>query len=128
MLLHRSGAVSPAVLFLSGAGLIGLNCFNIQDEISHRTTSILYDRSGTGWIDDIPLPGAAGEVAEELRTLLNAAQVPPPYLLVAHSLAEAYARRYAQLFPGERHTKLQFRGVEFGRKPKLWPHQIAQAR
>ena len=83
MLLHRSGAVSPAVLFLSGAGLIGLNCFNIQDEISHRTTSILYDRSGTGWIDDIPLPGTAGEVAEELRTLLNARKC---HLLTCSSL------------------------------------------
>ena len=27
--------------------------------------------------------------------------MPPPYVLVGHSLGGAYARRYAQLYPGE---------------------------
>lgn len=47
------------------------------------------------------LPRSAAAVAGELRVLLRAAAVPPPYLLVVHSLAGAYARRYAQLYPDE---------------------------
>lgn len=62
---------------------------------------MIYDRAGTGWSDDIALPRQAAEVAAELRGLLNAAGIEPPYVLVGHSLGGAYIRRYAQLYPGE---------------------------
>ena len=62
---------------------------------------MLYDRAGTGWSDAIALPRTAAAVAEELRALLAAADVPAPYVLVGHSLGGAYIRRYAQLFPDE---------------------------
>jgi len=101
LLLHRSGAGGPAVVFLPGAGLIGLDYLNIHDEISRRTTCVLYDRAGTGWSDEIALPRSAAEVVDELHDLLHAAQVPPPYVLVGHSLGGAYARRYAQRYPDE---------------------------
>ncbi len=99
LLLHRSGAGSPAVVFLPGAGLIGLDYLNIHNEVSRFTTSVLYDRAGTGWSDDGRLPRTADEVTDELRSVLSAAQIPPPYLLVGHSLGGAYARRYAQSCP-----------------------------
>jgi len=99
--LHRSGAGGPAVVFLPGAGLIGLDYLNIHEAVSRFATSVLYDRAGTGWSDEIALPRTAAAVADELRSLLGAAGVPPPYVLVGHSLGGAYARRYAQLFPAE---------------------------
>jgi pimeloyl-ACP methyl ester carboxylesterase len=37
----------------------------------------------------------------ELRALLEAAGVRPPYVLVGHSLGGLFARRFAQLFPSE---------------------------
>ena len=49
----------------------------------------------------VELPRTAAEVATELRDLLRAAGVPGPYLLAAHSLGGAYARRFAQLFPAD---------------------------
>jgi pimeloyl-ACP methyl ester carboxylesterase len=101
LLLHRSGSGGPAVVFLPGAGLVGLDFLNIHDQISAVITSVLYDRAGTGWSDEVRLPRSAAEVAGELRALLRAADVPPGYLLVGHSLGGAYARRYAQLYPGE---------------------------
>ncbi len=101
LLLHCAGAGGPAVVFLPGAGLIGLDYLNIHDEVSRLTTSVLYDRSGTGWSDEVALPRTAAEVADELRSLLSVAQVPSPYVLVGHSLGGAYARRYAQRFPDE---------------------------
>jgi len=42
----------------------------------------------------------AAEVAGELRELLRVAEIPGPYVLVAHSAGAVYARRFAQLFPG----------------------------
>jgi pimeloyl-ACP methyl ester carboxylesterase len=99
--LHRSGTGGPAVVFLPGASAVGLDYLNLHDEVATLTTSVLYDRGGTGWSSPAELPRTAGEVATELRDLLDAAGVPGPYLLVAHSLGGAYARRFGQLFPGE---------------------------
>lgn len=101
LLLHRTGSGGPSVVFLPGAGLVGLDFLNIQDRVAELTTSVLYDRAGTGWSDPADLPRGAAEVAGELRSLLRAADVPGPYVLAGHSLGAFYARRYAQLFPGE---------------------------
>jgi pimeloyl-ACP methyl ester carboxylesterase len=99
--LYRSGSGSPAMVFLPGASAVGLDYLNIHDQAAKLTTSVLYDRGGTGWSDPAELPRAAAEVATELRDLLRAVGVAGPYLLAAHSLGGAYARRFAQLFPAE---------------------------
>ena len=99
--LHRSGSGGPAVVFLPGAGLIGLDFLNLQAQVADVTTSVLYDRGGTGWSDAVELPRTPADVVDELRSVLSAAGVPGPYMLVGHSLGAFYARRYAQLHPEE---------------------------
>ena len=100
--LHRSGSGSPAVVFLAGAGTVGLDYLNVQERAAGLTTSVVYDRGGTGWSDRrVGLPRTSAEVTDELRELLQAAGVPDPYLLVGHSLGGLYARDYAMRFPGE---------------------------
>jgi pimeloyl-ACP methyl ester carboxylesterase len=101
LLLHRSGSGSPAVVFLAGAGAVGLDYLNVQRRAAGLTTSVLYDRAGTGWSDRADLPRTSAQVTDELRELLRAAGVPAPYLLAGHSLGGLYARHYAQRFPGE---------------------------
>jgi hypothetical protein len=90
LFLHRSGTGGPTVVFAPGAGLVGLDYLNIHDRVSQFTTSVLYDRGGTGWSDPVELPRTAAAVADELRSLVRAAGVPPPYLLIGHSLGGAY--------------------------------------
>jgi len=99
--LYHSGTGGPAVVFAPGAGCMGLDYLNIHDQVSQFTTSVLYDRGGTGWSDQVELPRSTTEVVDELRSLLHAAGVPAPYLLVGHSLGGIYTRRYAQRFPDE---------------------------
>src|SRR5690625_4935126 len=101
LLLDCSGTGSPTVVFLPAAGMVGLDYLNIHSKVSKRTTSVIYDRAGTGWSDQVKLPRSALEVTDELRSLLHAAGVPAPYLFVGHSLGGIYARRYAQRFPDE---------------------------
>jgi pimeloyl-ACP methyl ester carboxylesterase len=57
--LHRSGSGAPAVVFLPGAGMVGLDFLNIHEQVSQFTTSVLYDRAGTGWSDQVALPRTA---------------------------------------------------------------------
>jgi pimeloyl-ACP methyl ester carboxylesterase len=101
LLLHQSGTGSPAVVFLAGGGAVGLDYLNVQQRAAALTTSVIYDRAGTGWSDRVDLPRASVEVIDELRALLRAAEVPAPYVMVGHSLGGLYARHYAQRYPSE---------------------------
>lgn len=101
LLLDRSGSGSPAVVFLPAAGMVGLDYLNLHHKINKCTTSVIYDRLGTGWSDHVKLPRSAIEVTDELRNVLLTAGVPAPYLFVGHSLGGIYAHRYAQRFPEE---------------------------
>jgi pimeloyl-ACP methyl ester carboxylesterase len=98
---HRAGSGAPAVVYFPGAGGFALDFLLVHERVSGATTSVLYDRAGTGWSDDVELPRSADAVTEELRAVLRAIEVPAPYLLVGHSLGGLYARRYAQRFPGD---------------------------
>jgi pimeloyl-ACP methyl ester carboxylesterase len=99
--LYRSGHGSPAVVFLPGGGTVGLDYLNVQQRAAEFTTSVVYDRAGTGWSDRADLPRTSAEVTGELRELLRAADVAAPCVLVGHSLGGLYARHYATRFPGE---------------------------
>lgn len=99
--VHRSGSGGPAVVFLSGASMVGLDYFLVQQQVSQFTTAVVYDRGGTGYSDPVLLPRTAAAVATELRELLHAKDIAAPYVLVAHSLGGAYAHRFAQLYPHE---------------------------
>ncbi|WP_405386817.1 alpha/beta hydrolase [Streptomyces sp. NBC_01102] len=96
---HRSGSGGPAVVFLSGAGAVGLDYFGVQQGVSQFTTVVVYDRGGTGYSDPLPLPRTATAVATELRGLLRAQDIDGPYVLAPHSLGGLYAHRFAQLYP-----------------------------
>ncbi|RXS85746.1 alpha/beta hydrolase [Streptomyces sp. TM32] len=97
--VHRSGSGGPAVVFLPGAGAVGLDYFGVQQGVSQFTTAVVYDRGGTGYSDPLPLPRTAAAVAAELRELLRAQHIAAPYVLVPHSLGGFYAHRFAQLYP-----------------------------
>lgn len=99
--IHRSGSGGPAVVFVPGAGSFGLDFLLVHERVAQVTTSVLYDRAGTGWSDHVELPRSADEVIDELRALLHSVGVPAPYLLVGHSLGGVYVQRYAQRFPHE---------------------------
>ncbi|MFF7726810.1 alpha/beta fold hydrolase [Streptomyces sp. NPDC008001] len=99
--VHRSGSGGPAVVFLPGASAVGLDYFGLQQEVARFTTAVVYDRAGTGYSDDVPLPRTGAAVATELYEVLHAQGITGPYVLVAHSLGGAYAHRFAQLYPQE---------------------------
>src|SRR5262249_12433969 len=99
LMLYVSGTGGPVVVFLPGAAMTGLGYLNLHEQASRFTTSVLYDRAGTGWSDRAELPRSATEVTDELRSLLRVAGVAAPYVFVGHSLGGIYARRFAQRFP-----------------------------
>lgn len=97
--LHRTGSGGPAVVFLPGASMVGLDYLLVQQRVSRFTTAVVYDRGGTGHSDPLPLPRTAEAVADELHELLRRGHIAGPCVLVAHSLGGAYAHRFSQLYP-----------------------------
>ncbi|GIG55992.1 hypothetical protein Lfu02_03640 [Longispora fulva] len=89
------------MVFLPGAGAIGRDYWNVHRAASDLTTSVIYDRAGTGDGAPAPLPRSSTEVTDELRALLRASGIEAPYLFVGHSLGGLYARHYAIRFPDE---------------------------
>jgi pimeloyl-ACP methyl ester carboxylesterase len=101
MLLHRAGTGGPSVVFLAGGGMFGLYYWNAHELVAEFTTSVVYDRLGTGWSSFVDLPRSGEQVTDDLQELLVAADVPGPYVLVGHSLGGLFARLYAKRFPVE---------------------------
>ena len=71
--MHRSGDGEPVTVFVPGGGSVGLDFLLVHEQVAQLTTSVLYDRAGTGWSDDADLPRSADEVTDELRALLRTA-------------------------------------------------------
>lgn len=101
LFVHSQGVGDPAVVFLAGAGLSGLDYFNVQTKVAKFTRAIVYDRAGTGWSDPADTPLTSTAVVNELKALLAKLGIVKPVILVGHSLGGLYARHYAMRFPDD---------------------------
>ena len=99
-LLER-GEGGPTVLFESGIAATNLNWCRIQQVVSQFTHTASYDRGGLGWSSKANSARTPGNIAIELHTMLEAAGIKPPYVLVGHSFGGLIMRRYASLYPDE---------------------------
>jgi pimeloyl-ACP methyl ester carboxylesterase len=119
MYLICRGEGSPTVILESGAG----NNADVWDTIALGPDSdetavfpgvaaftrvCAYDRPGTlldadrrGRSDSAPQPRTAADAVDDLHSLLSAAGVSGPYVLVGHSLGGIIIRLYAATYPEE---------------------------
>jgi len=99
------GKGEPTVIFEPGALQTSVSSELTRVEVSSQTRVCSYDRMGSGWSDPAP-PGSvsAGQLADDLRLLLERAGIPPPYILVPTSFGglavEMFARRYPDRVAG----------------------------
>jgi pimeloyl-ACP methyl ester carboxylesterase len=99
--MHVEGQGSPTVVLDAGAGGMGLMWELVRPAIAKVTRVVVYDRAGLGWSDSSPRPRTADVMAEELHTLLRAAKIEGPSILVGHSLGGPVARQFAAKYPEE---------------------------
>jgi pimeloyl-ACP methyl ester carboxylesterase len=86
MHIYCSGQGTPTVVLDSGLGDSFISWEKVQPQIAKFTRVCSYDRAGIGYSDPSPRARTSEVIAEELHALLQAAQVPPPYVLVGHSM------------------------------------------
>jgi len=93
--LLGKGNSTPTVVIEPGAGELSRFWWPIQDEIAPFARVFTYDRAGFGWSDAAGRGRTIEQRAAELHRLLKNAQVPGPYIFVAHSYGGLIVRRYA---------------------------------
>lgn len=99
--LMKSGQGKPSIVLINGAGGPLDGWYKLYPEIEQFGTVFAYDRPGVG---GSPKPREAqyGEtVVAQLRLLLQAAGVEPPFVLVGHSFGGLHANLFARAFADE---------------------------
>ena len=95
--LHIMGNSRPTVILDHSLG--GIEGYLLIEEIAKIARVCIYDRAGYGWSDSSPFPRTSKEIVKELDTLLNNAEIEPPYILVGDSFGSFNMRLYAHQFP-----------------------------
>ena len=70
-------------------------------DVARHTTVCVYDRAGKGWSDAAQTAPDGAQIATDLHTLLERADVAGPYVLAGHSFGGLYVMRYAAQYPDE---------------------------
>ncbi|WP_218011498.1 alpha/beta fold hydrolase [Azohydromonas lata] len=96
-----AGRGTPAVVFENGLGGALDNWRQVISEISKYTTVLAYNRPGYGDSAMADTPRDGEHIASELRDLLAAAHLKPPYVLVGHSAGGLYMQYFARRYPRE---------------------------
>jgi len=73
----------------------------VQPSVAAVTRACSYDRAGFGFSDPSSKPSTGANAVADLRRLLSALRVKPPYVLVGHSLGGMYVKLYAETYLAE---------------------------
>jgi len=101
MHINCTGQGRPTVILDAGLGDTYLSWQKVQPEIANAVQVCSYDRAGIGYSDPSPHARTSKVIATELHALLQAADIPPPYILVGHSMGGYDVRVYAGMYRTE---------------------------
>lgn len=95
----RTGTQLPAVVLQAGLQDGKSVWKSVLPGLSRDHMVIAFDRPGRADTPSTDAPRDPCTIAAEERRLLQAANVPPPYILVGHSLGGLYQYVFAKLYP-----------------------------
>jgi pimeloyl-ACP methyl ester carboxylesterase len=94
-------ATKQTVVLIAGLGRTAEDWNEVQPAVSTFARVYSYDRAGSGASDKTATPQTVAEIVEDLHRLLSAAHEKGPYVLVCHSIAGIYCRRFARIYPAD---------------------------
>lgn len=96
-----TGAGSPTVILEAGLGDGKDSWVPIYDKLAQKTQVFAYDRAGYGASSSSNSSRDGATIVRELRSTLQALHLPPPYILVGHSIGGTYVELFARTYPEE---------------------------
>ncbi len=99
LVVRVKGDGTPAIVLDAGLGMTMATWDDVWPLLRKSARVVMYDRAGLGGSDPGPTPRTSEQMVEELRSLLEAIDVAPPYLLVGHSLGGLNVRLFASRYP-----------------------------
>lgn len=98
---HVTGEGGPTIILEAGMGGCSIGWALVQQELSRHSTVLSYDRAGFGWSSQPMNDPTCESYVDDLRLLLQALQLKPPYLLVGHSFGGMIMRMFASRYPDD---------------------------
>ena len=86
----QAGSGVPVVVFVAGLGEDTSTWEKVQPEAAKFVHTFAYDRAGLGKSEASSNPKTVEQMVKELHAVVNAAKVPPPYVLVGHSAGRGH--------------------------------------
>lgn len=91
----------PAVVLQAGLQDGKESWDTIYEKLARDNMVVAFDRPGHGLVPATKVARDPCTIAREQRELLRAVKIPPPYILVGHSLGGLYQYVFAKLYPDE---------------------------
>lgn len=96
-----AGEGEPTVIFAPGGWASTLEWSRVQHDVATKTRTVGYDNAGFGFSDPGPLPRTVSAIVSDLRAALEAADIPPPYVLAGWSFGGLAMQLFAFMYPRE---------------------------
>src|SRR5690606_39029951 len=96
-----SGSGGPAVVIISGMACHKDSYYALHKSLAKTTRVVSYDRPGLGDSTPTNEPRTLEYIDADLVAFLDARQVPPPYVLIGHSLGGHIIRYFADKHTAE---------------------------
>jgi pimeloyl-ACP methyl ester carboxylesterase len=98
---QTAGSGSPTVVFEAGHNSTLRDWSDIFPAIAKMTRVVSHDRLGMGASEESDKPRSYRQISLELHLMLQQANIPPPYILVGHSMGGAVVRAFASQYRKE---------------------------
>jgi pimeloyl-ACP methyl ester carboxylesterase len=99
--LECTGEGSPTIVMESGLGGDHRTWERVAPELSSSARVCVYDRAGIADSDPAPGTRTAADAVDDVRALLGAAGIAPPYVLVGFSYGGIITQLHASMYPDE---------------------------
>lgn len=99
--VSNTNGTTPAIVLIGGFGSDLQTWGKLYAALGRGHTVFTYNRAGIGASENIGGSRDAKTIAAEMQAVLDANNIRPPYILVAHSMGGIYARMYHHLHPGK---------------------------
>jgi pimeloyl-ACP methyl ester carboxylesterase len=95
------GSGTPTVVFEAGLGASMSTWRHVQGRVASFTRACAYDRAGLGFSDAPGRTADATNIVDDLQSLIVAAPIATPIVLVGHSIGGLYATLFAAMHKDE---------------------------